>query len=93
MEMSETQAVVNCPECDAAVSFSKAPVVGRVVHCTQCASILVVINRRPLELVLQDGADEDVVGELMHYRQRRQAAQRRRRFTESSAEWRALARR
>ena len=93
MEMSETQGTVNCPECGATVSFSKTPVVGRVLQCAECASLLVVINRRPLELVLQDGTDEDVAGELMHYRRRRQAAQRRRRFTESSAERPALARR
>ncbi len=58
--MSE-QSVVStpCPECDAAVSFDRAPLVGQVSRCRVCASELEVKSVDPLALDIAPEVEED----------------------------------
>lgn len=56
-----TQATVNaaCPECDAAVEFSRAPLNGEIANCTDCSAELEVINTAPITLELAPEVEED----------------------------------
>ena len=56
-----TQATVNaaCPECDATVEFSRAPLNGEIANCTDCSAELEVINTAPITLELAPEVEED----------------------------------
>ncbi len=48
-----------CPECDAVVSFSRAPLKGEVARCPGCNAELEVIALAPLTLELAPPVEED----------------------------------
>jgi len=60
MSESNTE-VVNaaCPECDAPVAFTRAPLRGEVVRCAECAAELEVTGVGPVTLELAPEVQED----------------------------------
>lgn len=48
-----------CPECDAAVGFSRSPLKGEVARCTGCNAELEVTAIAPLTLELAPPVEED----------------------------------
>ena len=48
-----------CPECDAAVAFTRAPLSGQVVVCTGCSAELEVTGTSPVTLELAPEVEED----------------------------------
>lgn len=54
-----TTITANCPECDAPVTFAKAPLNGEVVRCTDCSVELEVTNTDPITLEVAPEVEED----------------------------------
>ena len=52
--------VAQCPECDGYVQLSGKLQIGQKLSCRGCGSALVIIERKPLELVLADGNHLDL---------------------------------
>lgn len=48
-----------CPECDAPISFDRAPLNGEIAHCSDCSAELEVINTAPITLELAPEVEED----------------------------------
>ncbi|MEI7657160.1 MAG: lysine biosynthesis protein LysW [Phycisphaerae bacterium] len=48
-----------CPECDAAVPFTRVPLRGEVVRCPDCTAELEVRQIDPLTLALAPQVEED----------------------------------
>lgn len=48
-----------CPECDAPVAFTRQPLNGQVVNCTECTAELEVTCRSPIKLELAPEVEED----------------------------------
>ncbi|MFK7758554.1 MAG: lysine biosynthesis protein LysW [Phycisphaerales bacterium] len=48
-----------CPECDAPVEFSRQPLNGQIVNCTQCTVELEVTCRSPIALEVAPEVEED----------------------------------
>jgi alpha-aminoadipate carrier protein LysW len=48
-----------CPECDGAVPFTRAPMRGEVVACSDCRAELEVVGVEPLTLALAPEVQED----------------------------------
>ncbi|QKK10195.1 MAG: lysine biosynthesis protein LysW [Planctomycetota bacterium] len=48
-----------CPECDAPVSFGRAPLTGEIARCTDCRAELEVTRVKPLTLELAPEVEED----------------------------------
>ncbi|MCC7390569.1 MAG: lysine biosynthesis protein LysW [Phycisphaerales bacterium] len=61
MSQTTTTAAVQsaCPECDASVSFSRAPLNGQVTRCSDCRAELEVTSVSPLTLELAPEVEED----------------------------------
>ena len=63
--MSQTTATATttvqaaCPECDAPVAFTRAPLNGQVTRCTDCRAELEVTGVDPLTLELAPEVEED----------------------------------
>ncbi len=58
--MSQTQTIsAACPECDAAVTFGRAPLAGQVASCPDCSAELEVTSVDPLTLELAPEVEED----------------------------------
>ena len=58
--MQETATIQSaCPECDAAVSFSRTPLRGQVARCSDCRAELEVTSVEPLTLELAPEVEED----------------------------------
>lgn len=56
--MSDT-ITAHCPECDAGITFTKAPLNGEVVRCGDCSVELEVTNTDPLALEVAPEVEED----------------------------------
>lgn len=54
-----TTITANCTECDAEISFEKAPLNGEVVRCGDCGAELEVTSTDPLTLELAPEVEED----------------------------------
>lgn len=52
--------VALCPECEGLVQLSGKLQIGKRLSCRRCGSILVIIERKPLELALANGAHPDI---------------------------------
>lgn len=48
-----------CPECDAVITFSRPPLSGEVVRCSDCGAELEVTSVDPLVLELAPEVEED----------------------------------
>jgi alpha-aminoadipate carrier protein LysW len=48
-----------CPECDAPVAFTRAPLKGQVTHCRDCRAELEVTGLEPINLELAPEVEED----------------------------------
>jgi alpha-aminoadipate carrier protein LysW len=48
-----------CPECEARVSFERAPLNGQVARCTDCGVELEVTSLNPLTLEIAPEVEED----------------------------------
>lgn len=48
-----------CPECDAPVAFTRSPLRGEVVVCTDCRAELEVASVNPVALALAPEVQED----------------------------------
>lgn len=58
--MQETATITAaCPECDAAVTFTRAPLTGEIARCTDCRAELEVTRVEPLTLELAPEVEED----------------------------------
>mgnify|MGYP003127008092 CR=1 FL=1 len=58
--MQETATITAaCPECDAPVSFGRAPLTGEIARCTDCRAELEVTRVEPLTLELAPEVEED----------------------------------
>lgn len=59
--MTQSTATIQaaCPECDAAVTFDRAPLAGQVTRCTDCRAELEVTRVEPLTLELAPEVEED----------------------------------
>ena len=47
--------IAQCPECDGLVRLNGKLKVGKTLSCRKCGSTLVIAERKPLELVPEDG--------------------------------------
>ena len=45
--MSTETITATCPECDATVSFDRAPLNGEIARCTDCSAELEVVSTLP----------------------------------------------
>lgn len=54
-----TTASCSCPECDAAVAFSRTPLRGEVVRCPDCGVELEVTDTSPVSLSPAPEVEED----------------------------------
>ena len=54
-----TQVQCQCPECAGVVPFTRAPLAGEVVRCSECAVELEVTAINPLTLTLAPEVEED----------------------------------
>lgn len=50
---------VACPECDAQITFQRAPLAGQVATCRECGVELEVTSVSPLTLELAPEVEED----------------------------------
>jgi alpha-aminoadipate carrier protein LysW len=48
-----------CPECAAAVTFTRAPLQGEVIRCRDCTAELEVTDTSPITLTLAPQVEED----------------------------------
>ena len=48
-----------CPECEAQITFDRAPLNGQVARCPDCSVELEVINTQPIQLELAPEVEED----------------------------------
>ena len=48
-----------CPECDATITFDRAPLNGQVTVCTGCSAELEVTRAHPIQLELAPEVEED----------------------------------
>ncbi|MBS0189382.1 MAG: lysine biosynthesis protein LysW [Planctomycetes bacterium] len=54
-----TTASVHCPECEAGVSFTRSPLQGEIVRCSDCNAELEVTGLEPIRLELAPEVQED----------------------------------
>ncbi|MFG0305568.1 MAG: lysine biosynthesis protein LysW [Phycisphaerales bacterium JB040] len=52
-------AQTNCPECDAPITFDRAPLNGQIARCTDCGVELEVVSTQPLTLEIAPEVEED----------------------------------
>lgn len=57
--MTTATLTATCPECDAAISFDRAPLNGEIARCTDCSAELEVVNTAPITLELAPEVEED----------------------------------
>lgn len=58
--MQETATIQSaCPECDAAIAFSRVPLRGQVTRCRDCRVELEVTGVEPIVLELAPEVEED----------------------------------
>ncbi|MBO6513071.1 MAG: lysine biosynthesis protein LysW [Phycisphaerales bacterium] len=58
--MTQTATIEStCPECEASINFSSRPLMGQIVHCTDCSAELEVVDREPITLELAPEVEED----------------------------------
>lgn len=57
--MSTATITATCPECDATVTFERAPLNGEIARCTDCSAELEVVSTNPLTLELAPEVEED----------------------------------
>ncbi len=57
--MTTATITATCPECDAPISFDRAPLNGEIAHCSDCSAELEVISTAPITLELAPEAEED----------------------------------
>ncbi|MEL6796474.1 MAG: lysine biosynthesis protein LysW [Planctomycetota bacterium] len=48
-----------CPECDAVITFDRAPLNGQVVRCPDCGVELEVVSINPIVLEVAPEVEED----------------------------------
>ena len=54
-----TSLAVLCPECEAEISFSEAPIASEIVACDDCGADLEVVSVCPLRIELAPEIEED----------------------------------
>lgn len=58
--MTQTATIeATCTECEAPIAFTSRPMMGQIVHCTDCSAELEVIEREPITLELAPEVEED----------------------------------
>ncbi|MCR9076487.1 MAG: lysine biosynthesis protein LysW [bacterium] len=57
--MSTATITATCPECDATVTFDRAPLNGEIARCTDCSAELEVVSTDPITLELAPEVEED----------------------------------
>lgn len=57
--MTTATITATCPECDATVTFERAPLNGEIARCTDCSAELEVVSTNPLTLELAPEVEED----------------------------------
>lgn len=51
--------VLECPSCEAAVTFAEPPLLSEITECTECRSELEVVATAPVLLALAPEVEED----------------------------------
>ncbi|MFG0244968.1 MAG: lysine biosynthesis protein LysW [Phycisphaerales bacterium JB052] len=57
--MTTATITATCPECDAEISFERAPLNGEIARCNECTAELEVISTEPITLELAPEVEED----------------------------------
>lgn len=59
MSNATTTVSAACPECEATVTLTRAPLAGEVCRCPECSAELEVVSVSPLRLELAPEVQED----------------------------------